>query len=285
MSATWSIVMSESTDTPTVDEEEDATGLLLAGIDEMSTRRPVAAQIVSVTSSERTDSKELAQVLMGDARLAGRVMKLANSAHYGMGGRVSSLQFAITVVGFSTVRTLATLSLAESTDDSALPDDFWDLGTGLALAASRLAPRFREYQPDALCLGLLSQVGAALLHHHDRVGYRALVDEQPDVTRRGIAEKRRYGISGMQLSAAALTRWNFPDAMVLPLERVDDRTSPRGGLLRTAYEVVGRLATPDRTPVPVAAISCGMVVESDLPPVLYDVRVELTSMRGMFSGS
>ena len=78
--------MSESTDALTIDEhEEDATGLLLAGIDDMTTRRPVAAQIVSVTSSERADSRELAQVLMGDARLAGRVMKLANSAHYGMG--------------------------------------------------------------------------------------------------------------------------------------------------------------------------------------------------------
>jgi HD-like signal output (HDOD) protein len=277
--------MSETTDVQTTDgQEQDATGELLAGIDDMSTRRPVAAQIVTVTSSERTDSKALAQVLMGDARLAGRVMKLANSAHYGMGGRVSSLQFAITVVGFSTVRTLATMSLTESTDDTDLPDDFWDLGTAVALAASRLAPRFREYQPDALCLGLLSQVGSALLHHHDPAGYRGLLDEHPDFTRRRGAEKRRYGISSLQLSAAALARWNFPDAMVLPLERVEDRTSPGGALVRTAYEAVGRLTLPDRHPVPVVSISCGMVTEADLPVVLYDIGVELTSMRGMFSG-
>jgi HD-like signal output (HDOD) protein len=278
--------MSETADVQIAVEQEDAedqTAALLAGIDEMSTRRPVAAQIVSVTSSERTDSKELAQVLMGDARLAGRVMKLANSAHYGMGGRVSSLQFAITVVGFSTVRTLATMSLTDATEDTALPDDFWDLGTGLALASSRLAPRFREYPPDALCLGLLSQVGAALLHHHDPVGYWALIEEQPDFIRRRSTEKRRYGISSLQLSAAALQRWNFPDAMVLPLERMEDRTSPRGGLVRTAFEVVARLTLPDREPVPVGLISCGSLSDGDLPPVLYDVRVQMTSMRGMFT--
>ncbi len=269
---------------PDTDQEvQDETAALLAGIDDMATRRPVAAQIVSVTSSERSDSRALAQVLMGDARLAGRVMKLANSAHYGMSGRVSSLQFAITVVGFSTVRTLATMSLTDSAADTELPDDFWDLGTGLALAASRLAPRFREYQPDALCIGLLSQVGAALLHHHDPVGYSSLIEEKPDFTRRRIAEKQRYGISSLQLSAAALVRWNFPEAMVFPFERVEDRTSPRGGLLRTAYEVVARLSLPDRQPVPVGLISCGMVGEPDMPPVLYDVRVESTAMRGMFS--
>jgi hypothetical protein len=48
--------------------------------------------------------------------------------------------------------------------------------------------------------------------------------------------------------------------------------------------VVGRLSLPDRHPVPVVSISCGMVTEADLPVVLYDIGVELTSMRGMFSG-
>jgi HD-like signal output (HDOD) protein len=264
------------------EEEQDESAALLAGIDEMTTRRPVAAQIIAVTSSERTDAKELARVLMGDARLAGRVMKLANSAHFGMSGRVTSLQLAIAVVGFLTVRTLATVSLTDSTDETELPDDFWDAGTGFALAASGLAPRFGEYAPDALCLGLLSQVGAALLHHHDPAGYRALVDEEPDFTRRRIAEKRRYGISSVHLSAAALERWSFSDAMVLPLQRVDDRTSPRGGLLRASFELVARLTVPDREPVPIGVLSCGKLSEAELPGLLYDLRGALTSMRGMF---
>jgi HD-like signal output (HDOD) protein len=266
------------------DPEDDATGELLAGIEAMATRRPVAAQIIAVTSSERTDAKQLARVLMGDARLAGRVMKLANSAHFGMSGRVTSLQLAIAVVGFTTVRTLATVSLTDSdpATGTELPDDFWEVGTGVALAASALAPRFGEYAPDALCLGLLSQVGAALLHHHDPAGYRRLVDETPDVTRRRVVEKRRYGISSVHLSAAALERWSFSEAMVLPLQRVDDRTSPRGGLLRAAFEVVARLTVPDHEPVPIGLLSCGMLREAELPGVLYHVRGGLTSLRGMF---
>lgn len=280
--------MSETTTTQPAEpleeplEEHDETAALLAGIEAMTTRRPVAAQIVAVTSSERSDARMLAQVLMGDARLAGRVMKLANSAHFGMSGRVNSLQFAIAVVGFQTVRTLATMSLTDFTDESELPDDFWDLGTGLALAASRLAPRFGDYAPDALCLGLLSQIGAALLHHHDPAGYRALVDEEPDFTRRRAAEKRRYGISGVHLSAAALERWGFSLAMVLPLQRIDDRTSPRGGLLRACFEVVARLTVADHPSVPIAGITCGTLGEPDMPGIVRDVRVSLTSMRGLF---
>jgi HD-like signal output (HDOD) protein len=210
-------------------------------------------------------------------------MKLANSAHFGMSGRVTSLQLAIAVVGFTTVRTLATVTLTDSTDETELPDDFWDVGTGIALAASALAPRFGEYAPDALCLGLLSQVGAALLHHHDPAGYRWLVDQTPDFTPRRAAEQRRYGLSSIQLSAAALERWGFHESMTFPMLRLDDRTSPRGALLRAALEVVARLTVPDHEFLPIGAITCSTLREDDLSPVVHDVRGSLASLRGMFS--
>src|SRR5690348_12514895 len=87
---------------PVIDIEE-----VLASIDTMAAQRPVAAQIVSVANSDDTSAKVLSGILAADVALASRVMKLANSAYFGMRGRVTSLQFAVTVVGFTTVRTMA----------------------------------------------------------------------------------------------------------------------------------------------------------------------------------
>jgi HD-like signal output (HDOD) protein len=123
--------------TPAYDIEQ-----ILASIDTMAAQRPVAAQIVSVTNSDDTSAKALSRVLATDVALASRVMKLANSAYFGMRGRVTSLQFAVTVVGFTTVRTMATVALTELDDESRLPEDFWTVTTSLALAASSMAPRF-----------------------------------------------------------------------------------------------------------------------------------------------
>ncbi|MQA36100.1 HDOD domain-containing protein, partial [Modestobacter roseus] len=122
---------------------------VLASIDTMAAQRPVAAQIVSVANSEQASAAELSHVLSADVALAGRVMKLANSAFYGMRGRVTSLQFAVTVIGFATVRTMATVALTDLDDESRLPEDFWQLSTTVALAASTLAPRFAERPQDA----------------------------------------------------------------------------------------------------------------------------------------
>jgi len=265
--------------TPAVDIEK-----ILASIDTMAAQRPVAAQIVSVASSEDTSAKALSRVLATDVALAGRVMKLANSAYFGMRGRVTSLQFAVAVVGFTTVRTMATVALTDLDDETRLPEDFWTVTTSLALAASALAPRFGERPQDGLCIGLLAQMGAALLHHDDESGYADLVAEHPTFASRRRAEVRRYGMSAVRLTSVALEGWGFPSTMVLPMQRIEDLGSLEGGLLRAGYEAAARLTVPDHERQPITPISCGRLREDDLPPVLHQVRTDADELRRAILG-
>ncbi len=257
---------------------------VLAGIDLMAAQRPVAAQIVSVANSDDSSARKLAHILASDVALAARVMKLANSAYFGMRGRVTSLQFAVTVVGFTTVRTMATVALTDLDDESRLPEDFWDVTTSLALAASTLAPRFGERPQDALCMGLIAQMGAALLAHNDPDGYARLVAEQPTFAGRRTAELSRYGISALRLTAVALEQWGFPREMIAPLKRVGDLDAPEGDLLRAAFEITGRLHTKDHQNVHVATLTGGRLAEADLPPVLHQVWCDADEMRRAMLG-
>jgi HD-like signal output (HDOD) protein len=252
---------------------------VLASIDTMAVHRPVAAQLVAMTSSEVAGSRDLAGLLVGDLALAGRVVKLANSAYFGMRGRVTSLQFAVTVVGFMTVRTMATMALTDLDDQSSLPDDFWSNAIHLAQAAATLAPGLGELPPDALCLGMLAQLGAALLHHTDPDGYAALIAEHPDGPGRRLAEARRYGLHSLRLSAVALEHWGFPQRMVTALQRADDLTAPEGALLRVAAEVAARLSGQPHEPVPVGRLCAGRIGEEAIPLVLERVRAEAGNLR------
>jgi HD-like signal output (HDOD) protein len=257
---------------------------ILAGIDTMAAQRPVAAQLVSVANSEDTSAKELSQILASDVALAGRVMKLANSAYFGMRGRVSSLQFAVTVVGFTTVRTMATVALTELDDESRLPEDFWDFTTHLALAASTLAPRFGERPQDALCVGLLAQLGAALLFHNDGEGYAEIAATEPTFAGRRAAETRRYGINSLRLTAVALEQWGFPAPMIVPLKNVDDYRATEGALLRSCFEIASRLTVQDYDIVPIVRVSCGQLREDDVVPVMDVVRTDADELRRAMLG-
>ncbi len=257
---------------------------ILASIDTMAAQRPVAAQIISVANSDDTNAKALARILASDVALASRVMKLANSAYFGMRGRVTSLQFAVTVVGFTTVRTMATVALTNLDDESRLPENFWDVTTSLALAASSLAARFGERSQDSLCLGLLAQMGAALLHHNDPVGYGEILASEPTYRGRRSAETRRYGINSLRLTSVALEQWGFPAALTTPLKEIDDNRSMEGALLRAAFEVAARLTTEDYEEVPIVRLTCGRLREDDLVPVLDQVRADAAELRRAMLG-
>jgi HD-like signal output (HDOD) protein len=211
-------------------------------------------------------------------------MKLANSAYFGMRGRVTSLQFAVTVVGFNTVRTVATVALTDLSDESRLPKDFWTVSTSLAVAADRLAPKFGERPADALCLGALTQLGSGLLYHHDEANYAELLAAEVSFAGRRRAEANRYGMSAVQLTAVALEQWGFPQSMIVPLQRVDDRTSLAGGLLRGCYEVVSRLTIPEHRPAPIGPLTRHGVREADMPEILYDVRNQAEDLRQLMIG-
>jgi len=257
---------------------------VLASIDTMAAQRPVAAQIVSVANADDTSAKALARILASDIALAGRVMKLANSAYFGMRGRVTSLQFAVTVVGFTTVRTMATVALTNLDDESRLPENFWDVTTSIALAASSLAPRFGERPQDQLCLGLLAQMGSALLHHNDRDGYAEIVATEPTFRGRRAAESRRYGIHSLRLTAVALEQWGFPAVLTTPLKEVDDYQAMDGALLRAAFEVAARLTIQDYEEVPMVRITCGRLREDDVVPILDQVRADAADLRRAMLG-
>jgi HD-like signal output (HDOD) protein len=257
---------------------------VLASIDTMAAHKPVAAQIVSVANADDTSSKKLAGILSTDVALAGRVMKLANSAYFGMRGRVTSLQFAVTVVGFTTVRTMATVALTDLDDESRLPESFWDLTTTIALGASTLAPRFGERPQDALCIGLLAQLGLALLVHNDSDGHAELRAGQPSFAELRAAEVQRYGISALRLTAVALEQWGFPRVMVSVLNKVEEITAPEGALLRAAFEVAGRLTLEGYEPVPISRLTCGVLGEEALPPVLEKVQADADELRRAMLG-
>jgi HD-like signal output (HDOD) protein len=258
---------------------EDGLESILATIDSMAVHRPVAARIVSATSSDDVSARDLSRMLATDVALAGRVMKLANSATFGMRGRVDSLQFAVTVVGFTTVRTMATVALTDLDDESRLPPDFWTTTTHLALAAASAASRLGLRAQDALCVGLLAELGAALLHQYDPEGYAAAVRDRRTPPARRAAERLRYGMTAVELSAVALDRWSFPLSVILPMESIDDPAALDGAVLRVAYELSARLVDDDHPLQSIARLSCGRLGEKDVRPALAHIRAEAEELR------
>jgi HD-like signal output (HDOD) protein len=176
------------------------------------------------------------------------------------------------------------VALADLDDESRLPEDFWATTTDLALAAASVAPRLGHRAQDALSVGLLAELGTALLHQADPVGHAAAVRDRRTPAARRAAERLRYGMAAVALSGVALDRWGFPLAVIRPMEEIEVAGSLEGAVLRAAYELASRLADDDYEPVSIARISCGRLGERDVVPVLARVRQESDDLRRAILG-
>jgi len=76
-------------------------------LEELPTPDFVVQKIISIASDPSTSVKELANAIMMDASLSSKVLRLANSAYYGIPREITLLNEAIMILGFKTVRNLA----------------------------------------------------------------------------------------------------------------------------------------------------------------------------------
>lgn len=199
------------------------------------------------------------------------MLKLANSAYYGLGGRVRTVSFAVTVVGFAAVRAMAAAAAAGLDSDDLLPEDFWPRCKATALASSELAPLFGLSAPDAFCLGLLSGLGQAVLAQHDPAGYHDLLIgaacAQGGTDRSMVlsAEAARYGLRHTEVSAAVLSSWSFPGHLTAALARLDS-TGQVEQVGHTAARAIGAPPFPPTiTPTITPAITPAMTPAISAP--------------------
>lgn len=194
-------------------------------VEKLPARAGVATQVLRVADDPNSSAGDLARAVGGDPALASRTLALANSAYYGLSGRVATMEFAVSVIGFNTVRALA-LTLAAGLDrPGAVPDRFWEQAATCAAAASVLAPSFGASAPEAFCLGLLHTIGSALLHQVLPLPGLCLPFPE-DPARLAQEEHDTYGYGHAAVGAEVLARWNFPAAMCALIATHHDQPAP-----------------------------------------------------------
>ena len=215
-----------------------------------------------------------------DAALTARMLRMANSAYYGLSGRVASASFAVTVVGFQTVRSLAAMSAAGFVADGDLPPGFWPRGAATAAGTSLLARRVGADVAQAFCVGILHDLGTALLWRLDAERQAALLARATHDEPAHVLEFQEYGATHASLCADVLAAWHFPDELCVAIGRHHDTPSTSATPLRRALQGGIALAAladgsvGSRDPFTVASLEAAAVASGDVPAMVAQVRRE-----------
>lgn len=90
--------------------ETTATGIIRhvqESFDRLSPVSNVAFAVLEYVNRDDVGAADVALVTSADPVLTAKIMRMANSAFYGMGGQISQLNVAISMLGLITVRSIA----------------------------------------------------------------------------------------------------------------------------------------------------------------------------------
>lgn len=226
-----------------------STADLIRELERLPARPSAAVRVLWMVDDPHASAADLAAAISTDPALTARVMRMANASYYGLSGRVSSAAFAITVLGFDTVRALAAAAAAGlGTDSYPLPASFLARAAMVAVASALTAQRLGARRPEAYSLGLLHNIGSGLLHRADPSGYAAVAAAVVRGRNLAEVERERYGLDSAQIGVRVLSAWRFPDEFVAALgtqnEATDQVRSPLGRALVSGIALAD-LAAPD----------------------------------------
>jgi len=196
---------------------------LIAKVDTLPALPEVHQKIMKELQEPNPSINRVAELIAQDLGLSASIMKLVNSAFFGLRTRVSSPFHAVNLLGLEVLSALVlSVKLFSSFDPSKYPgfnlDSLWrhSLNTGLfakAIARSEgLAPR---EQDDLYISGILHDVGKlALLSHGQDVYNQVLAKCRDENATVWLVEQRLLETSHAELGAYLLSMWGLDQDIV-----------------------------------------------------------------------
>ncbi|MCB6184312.1 HDOD domain-containing protein [Leeia sp. TBRC 13508] len=177
----------------------------------------VVQELIDSFNQEDVDISSIAKKVALDQVLTAKVLRLANSAHYGASRTIGSVDDAVVILGFNSLRTLVIASGITGSFNAIPGFDtaaFWKHCLHSAAIAKWLAKHGTKKlnQELAFTAGLMHGIGQLLIHIaypkesatlHKTDGIGSLED-------RIKLEQAAIGIDHAQVGAELAKRWNFP---------------------------------------------------------------------------
>ena len=171
-----------------------------------------------IMADPKSSFKEIAEVIETDQAIAARILKVANSAYYGLSGMVNSIHQASVVLGYQTLEQVITMVSSSSLLGKQLKGYginagvLWKHSLAAALASRLIAQkRAPSLEGDAFSVGLIHDAGKLALDHYIQSKKKEinvfLSENGPSFL---MAERNVLGFDHTEIAYDLCQKWNLP---------------------------------------------------------------------------
>ncbi len=220
---------------------------------------PAAPQVLGglfeMLEDVNTDLDQIAAQIRVDPALSARVLRISNSAAFGSGSVASSIEEAVSRVGFAEITRLVGVATVVGLADKALQAygiSAMALRESLllhALASEALAQRTMLDPRAAYAGGLLRSVGVMILERVAQAERRGQVEPFDPKAGAGFSawERIHFGITSVEVATSILDEWRFPHELVVAIER---HLAPEKEAMAAVLHLAGAMVVAHRRALP-----------------------------------
>lgn len=220
---------------------------IVSKLDDLPSLPAVVMELLTSIDQDDVDISVLAKKVSHDQALTAKTLRLANSSTYGLQVKVTTIQQAITFLGFQTTRNLITAAAVtgcfaqgkcKGFDDKA----FWRHSIATAVCARVLARRMRFNQDYAFTGGLLHDIGRLVLVTIDPEAYaRVIAKAAAEDIELLAAERAVMGVDHVAAGMLLADHWKFSDTIRLALGHHHHPEMAGAGFLATIVHVANAI--------------------------------------------
>lgn len=197
---------------------------LLRLVDSFPALPATVNKVIAVTSNPESSANDLMKAILPDQSMCATILKIANSAFFGIPNSVSTIEKAVVVLGFDEIRDVVIGKAVFSSFQKLNRDNrnnikiFWEHSFTCGLAAKIIANHLGQPKSELFVAGLIHDIGKLAMLSATPQDYASFLEPaEPGAFGSTSREKETFSITHDQIGMRLLKRWHFPDSLIVAI--------------------------------------------------------------------
>ena len=242
---------------------------ILEGVSHLPALPSAALKIIELSNDITSSPKDLMDIIKLDPVLTGRILNLVNSSYFSMPQRISSLNRALILLGFNTIKNIAmsTAFIDANSSGKKLKEinELWQHMLAVGVASKMIATKLgqpRKILEEYFVAGLLHDIGDLMLFRFAQNEALEILKSVPDKTFQDECGAH-LGITGAECGEAVAKHWKLPDIFT-EIVHHEDFFGPKAPMIINTIHVANRL---------ISSLEIGLVTSPSAPPTAEHLSI------------
>ena len=194
--------------------DNDRTIELINNLKDIPAMPNIVVKVLKLMHSETAGAPELASVIKCDQAMCTKMLSIINSAYYGFGRQITSINMAISLLGLQKTKNIVVTVAMSPLLSFKGAKSLWEHSLLTAVGCEYMSEKFNLMNPDdAFVMGFMHDIGKLVLNLIDAERYQSFLVSKLPPDERIEDERAKFDTDHSSTCSFLAVRWQLPDVI------------------------------------------------------------------------